>query len=134
MSLHRSSFILAQCHHLSATRFLNLCFALAASLGLFGSEPQWITAWIGGQDKANTAKTYETRTLDSLVAFSGSEHQGRSVFGGFTQLPRQKATGFFRVEKLNQRWWFIDPEGYPYYETGCAVVVPGGGTVQKLFR
>ena len=34
---------------------------------------------------------------------------------------RRRATqghGFFRVEKINDRWWFVDPEGCRFYSTG----------------
>ncbi len=31
-------------------------------------------------------------------------------YGGYAS-GRRKATGFFRVEKISDRWWFVDPEG-----------------------
>ena len=38
-------------------------------------------------------------------------------YGGYAT-NRRKATGFFRVEKINERWWFVDPEGCRFYSTG----------------
>ena len=38
-------------------------------------------------------------------------------YGGYAS-GRRKATGFFRVEKISDRWWFIDPEGCRFYSTG----------------
>jgi hypothetical protein len=38
-------------------------------------------------------------------------------YGGFTP-GKRKATGFFRVEKIGERWWFVDPEGCRFYSTG----------------
>lgn len=35
-------------------------------------------------------------------------------YGGWTGMQRQ-ATGFFRVEKIHDRWWFITPEGHPFF-------------------
>ncbi len=35
-------------------------------------------------------------------------------YGGWTELQGQK-TGFFHVEKLGERWWFITPEGNAYF-------------------
>ena len=35
---------------------------------------------------------------------------GLDKFGGVIE-PKQKATGFFRVENINGRWWIIDPVG-----------------------
>jgi hypothetical protein len=38
-------------------------------------------------------------------------------YGGYAA-GRRKATGFFRVEKISGRWWFVDPEGCRFYSTG----------------
>jgi hypothetical protein len=38
-------------------------------------------------------------------------------YGGYAT-GRRRATGFFRVEKINDRWWLIDPEGCRFYSTG----------------
>jgi len=40
-----------------------------------------------------------------------------SRYGGFAG-PRRKATGFFRVERIDGRWWFIDPEGCRFWSLG----------------
>lgn len=31
---------------------------------------------------------------------------------------RRRATGFFRVERIDDRWWFIDPEGCRFWSAG----------------
>ena len=33
-----------------------------------------------------------------------------------------QATGFFRVEKIGERWWLISPEGHPFFSTGMNVL------------
>jgi hypothetical protein len=38
-------------------------------------------------------------------------------YGGYAA-ERRKGTGFFRVEKIRGRWWFVDPEGCRFYSTG----------------
>jgi hypothetical protein len=38
-------------------------------------------------------------------------------YGGFAG-PKRRATGFFRVEKIDGRWWFVDPEGCRFWSTG----------------
>jgi hypothetical protein len=38
-------------------------------------------------------------------------------YGGYPS-GRRKATGFFHVEKISERWWLIDPEGCRFYSTG----------------
>jgi len=42
-------------------------------------------------------------------------------FGGITKRTH-KATGFFRVEKIGERWMLIDPEGNEFYDTAVAAV------------
>jgi hypothetical protein len=38
-------------------------------------------------------------------------------YGGFAAGKRQ-GTGYFRVEKIGERWWFIDPEGCRFWSAG----------------
>jgi len=38
-------------------------------------------------------------------------------YGGYPEM-RVGATGFFRVEEIDGRWWFVDPEGHPFLSTG----------------
>jgi len=40
-------------------------------------------------------------------------------YGGFAA-GKRRASGFFRVEKIAERWWFIDPEGCRFYSTGVS--------------
>jgi hypothetical protein len=43
-------------------------------------------------------------------------------FGGWVAGPQQKATGFFRVEKINGWWWMVDPEGRLFWSHGVVRV------------
>ena len=52
-----------------------------------------------------------------------------SRYGGLAG-PRRKATGFFRVEKIDGRWWFVDPEGCRFWSVG----VNGAGLAPPLTR
>ena len=49
-----------------------------------------------------------------------------SKYGGYLQ-KQVKGTGFFRTEKIDGRWWFVDPEGYLFLSVGVDCVSPGGG-------
>jgi hypothetical protein len=49
-----------------------------------------------------------------------------SPYGGYLQ-QQVKGTGYFRTEKVNDRWWFVDPEGYLFLSVGVDCVNPGGG-------
>ncbi len=44
------------------------------------------------------------------------------VYGGWKGGPRLKATGFFRTEKVNGRWWLVDPEGRLFFSHGVDCV------------
>ncbi len=50
-----------------------------------------------------------------------------SKFGGYRQ-KQVEGTGFFRVEKIYGKWWFVDPEGYLFLSVGvdCVDISPGG--------
>ncbi len=39
-------------------------------------------------------------------------------FGGFANGPKFKATGHFRTQKIDGKWWLIDPEGKLFWSTG----------------
>ena len=55
-----------------------------------------------------------------------TEAYSYSRYGGYLD-SRVKGTGFFRTEKIDDIWWFIDPEGYLFLSVGVDVVRPGGG-------
>lgn len=47
-----------------------------------------------------------------------------SQYGGYLQ-KKVRATGFFRTEKIDSRWWFVDPEGHLFLSVGVDCVSPG---------
>jgi hypothetical protein len=93
---------------------------------VFGPVPlvdefgQWIPAeWTG-----------KVKSLDELKTAWGEEDKelqpgnfNISKYGGFLGM-KAKATGFFRVEQINGRWWFVDPEGYLFFSTGSTGIEP----------
>ena len=42
-----------------------------------------------------------------------------SKFGGWSAGPKLKATGHFRTEKVNGKWWLVDPEGCLFWSIGA---------------
>ncbi len=46
----------------------------------------------------------------------------RSRYGGWTGGPRLEATGHFRVEKVDGKWWMVDPDGYLFWSHGVVRV------------
>jgi hypothetical protein len=51
----------------------------------------------------------------------------RDAYGGFAST-KANATGFFRVEEIDGRWWFVTPDGHLFYSAGVNGIGPGGGT------
>src|SRR5690606_35796807 len=47
-------------------------------------------------------------------------------WGGWKNGPKLKATGFFRTEKVNGRWWLVTPEGSLFWSYGATGVGAGG--------
>lgn len=69
-------------------------------------------------------------TIDNLMSAWSEEDKelqpgafNVSKFGGFKDR-KVKATGFFRVEKIDDKWWFVDPEGYLFLSTGSTGIGP----------
>jgi hypothetical protein len=50
-----------------------------------------------------------------------------SGYGGLTSSHRIAATGFFRLERRNGRWWLVAPNGSGFFSLGVNGVSPSGG-------
>ncbi len=57
-----------------------------------------------------------------MAALVGEPLPGRSKFHGWKDGPQLEATGFFRTEKVDGKWWLVDPEGYLYFSTGIDII------------
>lgn len=61
-----------------------------------------------------------------------------NAFGGYANGPHHSATGYFRTEKINGKWWLVDPAGKLFWSHGvCTVgnraVTPIAGERKQLF-
>lgn len=72
----------------------------------------------------------KAKTLDELKAVWDKEDASLqpgdfnySKFGGYADT-KVKATGFFRVEKIDGKWWFVDPEGHLFFSAGSTGIGP----------
>ena len=54
--------------------------------------------------------------------------QGWNRWGGWADGPQLKATGFFRVEKYQGKWWLVDPDGRLFISHGADCVTYGNST------
>jgi hypothetical protein len=49
-----------------------------------------------------------------------------SIYGGYKQ-GKGTPTGYFHTEKIDDRWWFVDPEGYLFLSLAVDCLSPLGG-------
>jgi hypothetical protein len=76
----------------------------------------------------------KAKSLEQLRADWAAEEKAfgkRAVesckFGGYLGT-KAKATGFFRVEKIDGRWWFVDPDGHLFWSAGIDSINTGATT------
>ncbi|WP_134151457.1 hypothetical protein [Flavobacterium sp. 270] len=80
------------------------------------TDPKWVS--------------YQAETVDKLPGFKTKKPEAISIYGGF-KVWQNEATGFFRTQKIDNRWWIIDPEGYPFIYKGVAVFNAGRSVNQQ---
>lgn len=94
--------------------------------------PRQVEAW---KKTGGKSEKYATRLVADVPGFPVAADGPLSRFGGWMGGERGRATGFFRVERRGERWWLIDPEGWPYVAMAVNSVSPGTGVVrEKAFR
>jgi hypothetical protein len=84
---------------------------------------QWIPAdWPG---KVRSLARLEAEWKAERAALRAGDF-GYCKFGGYLST-KARATGFFRVEQIDGRWWFVDPDGHLFFSTGVTGIGAGGG-------
>ena len=63
-----------------------------------------------------------------LAAHATSPIRGGDRFGGWATGPQLRATGFFRTEKVDGKWWLVDPDGRLFWSQGIVGVRIGHAT------
>ncbi len=74
--------------------------------------------------------TYDEQEARELAGLQPSPE--RDQYGGWATGPALEATGRFRVEKVNGKWWFVDPEGRLFWSHGIDCVEFGAQTRTKI--
>lgn len=73
----------------------------------------------------------KTLSLDDLKAKRAAEEQELAKnaspknwdkWGGWANGPKLEATGFFRTQKVNGKWWLVDPDGHLFFSHGVDCV------------
>jgi hypothetical protein len=90
---------------------------------MLDSFGQWALAdW---PRKLHSREQLARELAEEEKSFGSAADFGWGRYGGYKDT-QAKATGFFRVEKIDGRWWFVDPEGHLFLSTGINGT-PGGG-------
>ena len=84
--------------------------------------------WPGKVHSLAELKARAKAEADALAAHPESPIPGADRFGGWGDGPQLKATGKFRTEKWNGRWWLVDPDGHIFFSFGCCYVRLQGKT------
>lgn len=63
-----------------------------------------------------------------LAAHPESPIPACDQYGGWAGGPQLRATGFFRTEKVNGKWWLVDPAGRLFFSHGVDCVRVGAET------
>ena len=63
-----------------------------------------------------------------LAAHAAGPAADRYAWGGWTKGPQLKATGHFRTEKVDGKWWLVDPDWRLFFSHGVDCVQPGSDT------
>jgi hypothetical protein len=82
-----------------------------------------------GQSVHDTWAGMPRSVLDLRAAWNEEERSlaradsGLCRYGGYLDT-KAEATGYFRVEKKDGRWWFVDPDGHLFLSMGADVIRP----------
>jgi hypothetical protein len=75
---------------------------------------------VSSDEQLKTAAGKEQQQLKTWLA--ERERSSLDKFGGWSKGPAFQASGFFRTEKRDGRWYLVTPEGHPFYSLGVNTV------------
>ncbi|MDI4645931.1 carbohydrate-binding protein [Cohnella hashimotonis] len=79
---------------------------------------QWMSETWPGKVGYDVQLQLEYANEAALLAASSLNLSKYDAYGGIKSLGKYTATGFFRLQKIDGKWWFITPEGYPFIMKG----------------
>ena len=68
------------------------------------------------------AELHERRATEARELAADAGPTGWDRYGGWGNGPQQAATGFFRTEKVQGKWWLVDPDGHLFWSHGVDCV------------
>ncbi|CAI6024137.1 carbohydrate-binding protein [Cohnella sp. JJ-181] len=79
---------------------------------------QWMSETWTGKVASDAQLQQEYANEASQLAGVTLDQTRYDAYGGIKSKGKYAATGFFRLQKLDGRWWFITPDGYPFIMKG----------------
>ncbi len=70
----------------------------------------------------------QTKEQEAAWLAAASAPADRNAWGGWARGPQLKATGHFRTEKSDGKWWLVDPDGRLFFSHGVDCVRSGAET------
>ncbi len=84
--------------------------------------------WNKNKEKQVTYSNWKPNISHTIEMINGFDttylDNNIDEYGGASNI-KSKGTGFFRIEKINNRFWFIDPLGNSFFNTAINGVRPG---------
>ncbi|MBT2373872.1 beta-galactosidase [Pseudomonas fluorescens] len=77
---------------------------------------------VSSDEQLKAAATKEQQQLKGWLA--ERDRSSLDKFGGWNKGPAFDASGFFRTEKREGRWYLVTPQGHPFYSLGVNTVAP----------
>ena len=84
------------------------------------------------EDKVSSIDQLKAEWKAEEADLNNTDDSALSKYGGYLHA-QVEGTGFFRKQKIEDKWWFVDPEGYQFLSLGVDCIAPGnGGDVNRL--
>ena len=113
----------------AAAAFIAVSLLLPAAIPVSAQAPRQVESRANANAKEWTSNP--TVSLDRLPGFKlRKTDPDTDRYGGWKTV-KYEATGFFRTQKVGDRWWIVDPEGYPYLIKGIAAFSVGNSKRQQ---
>lgn len=79
---------------------------------------QWMNETWPGKVATETQLRTEYANEAAALANISLDATKYDQYGGIKSLGKQASTGYFRLQAINGKWWFITPDGYPFIVKG----------------
>jgi hypothetical protein len=74
--------------------------------------------WPGKTQSENELREHVALETAAQVERLAGFRATRDRFGGWAQGPRLEATGWFRTQVVNGKWWLVTPDGHLFFSVG----------------